>query len=77
MSSQNTRVPSLALLAHRRDATHNEYAGHLIHCQLDICPEALDLADEADLAARVYGYERTRQSALLGPAAPRVAAVGR
>jgi hypothetical protein len=65
-------TPSLALLALRVTATANEFARHLIHCQLDICPEALDLADEADLAAVVYGYEFVRQQ----QPAERVAAEG-
>lgn len=59
-----TPMPDLALLAHRMTATNDEYRRHLIHCPLDICPEALDLADDADLAAGVYGYERARQAAL-------------
>lgn len=59
-----TRVPGLhllPLLALRAEATNNAYRDHLKVCQLDICPEALAICRDADLAASVYGFEFQRQ----------------
>ena len=52
----------LELLAHRMEATNNEYRQHINACPLNFCPESFELARHADDAARVFGFEHDRQA---------------